>query len=414
MKEEIQLNLHNPAALEALYRKDRTVFRSAFQSLYPELAGNPLIEFWKERLFYRGATQPAQARWELLWLITASLIAGLLARIPSLTGVAEEQFYSRNVSFLVLPFLLIYFARQNRLPARKLLLPVAGLIVSIVFINLLPETASSQTLLLSCIHLPIFLWFLLGIVYTTNVPNETGSRLSFLKYNGDLLLMLALLMIAAGITTGVTFGLFQMIGLDIRSFYFEQIAVSVLPAVPLLANFLIRRNPQLVGKISPVIARLFSPVVLLMLLIYLISIIWLGRNPYQDRNFLLLFNVLLLGVMAIIFFAVAGTAETGNNKMEIIVLFGLSLLCMVINGIALSAILIRISDGGFSANKTAVLGTNLLMLLHLLAVSGALFNAIRNKHNIKETGKVIVRYLPVYFVWIVLVLFFFPLIFGFS
>ena len=61
MKEEIQLNLHNPAALEALYRKDRTVFRSAFQSLYPELAGRPLIEFWKERLFYREAAPKASA-----------------------------------------------------------------------------------------------------------------------------------------------------------------------------------------------------------------------------------------------------------------------------------------------------------------------------------------------------------------
>jgi hypothetical protein len=44
-----------------------------------------------------------------------------------------------------------------------------------------------------------------------------------------------------------------------------------LAAVPLVATFLTQTNPQLVSKVSPVIARIFSPIVLVMLVIYLFA-----------------------------------------------------------------------------------------------------------------------------------------------
>src|SRR5690606_32941994 len=133
------------------------------------------------------------------------------------------------------------------------------------------------------------------------------KRLGFLKYNGDLIVITTLIMIAGGIMSGVTIGLFSLIGFDNKEFYIENIVFFVLPAAPIIGTYLAQTNPQLVGKVSPVIAKIFSPLVLVMLVIYLIAMIYSGKNLYNDREFLLIFNALLIGVLAIIFFSVAGT-----------------------------------------------------------------------------------------------------------
>ncbi|UJH92133.1 hypothetical protein LZ575_06015 [Antarcticibacterium sp. 1MA-6-2] len=109
----------------------------------------------------------------------------------------------------------------------------------------------------------------------------------------------------SAIMTGITIGLFSLIGINIEQFYFEYVVVFGLPAIPILGTYLTQTNPHLVGKISPVIARIFSPLVLVMLVIYLVAMLYSGKDPYNDREFLLIFNVLLIGVMAIIFFSVA-------------------------------------------------------------------------------------------------------------
>jgi hypothetical protein len=170
----------------------------------------------------------------------------------------------------------------------------------------------------------------------------------------------------------------------------------------------------LVGKVSPVIAKIFSPLVLVMLVIYLAAVIYSGKDPYNDREFLLIFNALLIGVMAIIFFSVAETANTIKTKPEVWVLFLLSVLTVVVNGIALSAILFRISEWGITPNRAAVLGGNVLILINLLLVTAQLFRVLAGKTDLMGVKKVIAFYLPVYCLWAAIVTFLFPYLFGFK
>jgi hypothetical protein len=151
-----------------------------------------------------------------------------------------------------------------------------------------------------------------------------------------------------------------------------------------------------------------------MLVAYLIAIVYSGKNPYNDREFLMIFNVLLIGVMAIIFFSIAESSKTGKNIAEVWILFLLSIVTIIVNGIALSAILFRISEWGFTPNRTAVLGGNILILINLLLVTAQLFKVISKKDNIAGVGRVISFYLPIYCVWAIFVTFLFPLIFGFK
>ncbi|MBF8965552.1 DUF4153 domain-containing protein [Pontibacter sp. FD36] len=413
MKAQILSHLNDPNQLEKLYRSDKAGFKQEFSGLYPQLSGSALADFWHARLHYEAEDVFWRFNREFLFVVIAALVAGILVKLPAIFPISEDFYYPRNLSFFVLPPLMAYFAWKNRLPAYSVGILTGITAVCLIYINLLPDN-QSDTLVLACIHLPLLLWVLLGVSYAGNELHLADKRLSFLRFNGDLAVMSALLVIAGGMMTGITIGLFALIGLRIEEFYFEYIVAFGLPAVPIVAAYLTQNNPQLVNKVSPVIARIFSPLVLVMLVIYLGAIIYSGKDPYNDREFLLLFNVLLIGVMALIFFSVAESTNRTSALSAVWVLLMLSVVTVVVNGIALSAISFRISEWGITPNRVAVLGGNVLMLVHLLIVTVMLFKAATRKAAITEVGRSIVLYIPVYFAWTIIVVFLFPIMFGFK
>jgi hypothetical protein len=226
--------------------------------------------------------------------------------------------------------------------------------------------------------------------------------------------MTGLIFISGMFFTGITIELFELLKIDIKDFYFEQIAVWGLAAMPILSTFLIQNNPELVNKISPTIARIFTPIIFVTLLVFLATLIYTGMNIYNDRNFLLLFNVLLIGVMAIILFSLSELTNNTGSKINQIILLGLAILTIIANGIALSAILFRLTEFGLSPNRLAVLGANLLMFAHLLFVSFGLIKNLNGKATIQEVEAKIARFIPVYVIWAAFISFVFPLIFQFN
>lgn len=414
MKDEILANLNEPRQLETMYRINKVHFKREFITLYPELQGNTVADFWNERLNYESDEIKWGTNREFIFVIIASLLAGIIAKLPAFLTIDEEFFYPRNIGFIVFPVLSAYFAWRNKLSIGKIAVIAVALFTGLIFINSLPDAKKSDTLILSCIHLMLFLWSILGFAFVGGKKDNDEKRLGFLKYNGDLIVMTTLILIAGAIMTGVTIGLFELIGFKIEKFYFDYVGIFGLAAAPIAGTYLTQTNPQLVGKVSPVIAKIFSPLVLVMMVIYLTAIVYSGKDPYNDREFLLIFNALLIAVMALIFFSVAETSRTDKSQTEVWVLFLLSAVTIVVNGIALSAILFRISEWGITPNRVAVLGGNALILINLLLVTAKLFMVLSKKANISVVGKAISFFLPVYFLWTIIVTFLFPLIFGFK
>ena len=414
MKNEILIHLNDAKQLEKLYRTNKGLFRREFSSLYPTLKGNSLADFWNERLNYDGDQINLRAGKELLFVIIAALVAGVITKLPAILNIDEEFFYTRNIGFIVFPALTAWFAWKSKLSTSKIAFIVGATLAGLVFINFLPDVKPSDSIMLSCIHLALVLWSILAFAFVGENRDSIEKRLSYLSYNGDLIVMTTLIVIAGGILSGITIGLFSLIGFNIEEFYFENIVKFGLPAAPILGTYLIQTNPQLVGKVSPVIARIFSPLVLLMLVIYLVAIIYSGKDPYNDREFLMIFNALLIGVMAIIFFSVAESSKTARSRTETWILFLLCIVTIAVNGIALSAILFRISEWGLTPNRAAVLGGNVLILINLLLVTVQLYKVVSKKANINAVGKVISFYLPVYSAWAIIVTFLFPIIFGYK
>lgn len=414
MKENIISNISDPKELEKLYRQNPPDFRREFNLIYPGLNNNLLADFWNERLNYESSTEiPGSSVRELTFVIIASLIAVIIAKIPEIFSVDETFFYMRNTGLIFLPVLAFYFAWKNSLSKRKILMASAAVLVSAVYINLLPVNGSGDTLKLSCIHLPLFLWTVLGFAFAGDRLNDHRKRLDFLRYNGDLIVISGIMMIAGMALTAITQGLFTLIGLKIFEFYRQYIIIPGLAALPIIGTYIIGKVPHLVSRVSPLIARIFSPLVLITLIAYLTAIIITGKDPYNDREFLLIFNVLLIAVMAIIVFSVAEISRSGRNRTEILILFLLSVVTVIVNCIALSAIIFRISEWGITPNRLAVLGGNVLILTNLILVIYKLFRTLFNKSELEEVEMVISKFLTVYCIWTVIVVFIFPPLFNF-
>ena len=409
MKTELLAHWGDPERLEALYRSDKSAFKLAFDELKSELPDDLRLSTWEARLHYEKPLFPSANKQEIRLVVVLAILAGILAKLPALTGLDEDRYYTRNLGFILIPALTAYFLYRTKAPARLMLLLAIATTLTWVYIHILPFQSESDTYILAILHHSLLLWGIAGIGFIGAFPHEPERRLDYLHYNGDLMVISTLIGLAGMILTGMTIGLFELIGLSIAEFYFENIVVFCLPAIPIVGSYLIQNNPLLVGKIAPLIARIFSPIALVMLIIYLFALLFTGKeDPYNDREFLLLFNFLLLGVMALIVFSLAENREAEKTRWEKRILLGLAVVTIVINGIALSAILFRIIHFGITPNRLAVMGSNALMLANLLWIA---FRLLRNPAPFQHPGEPIARFLPIYLLWAAIVTFGFPWIF---
>jgi hypothetical protein len=416
MKELIKEHINNPEKLEQLYHDDRNAFESDFDEVYSEAEKTELSKFWKIRLDYNKLPDKVLKTNlpDILVLISVCLITGILIKIPYIFNVRlMEVFYMKNAGIIVFFGLTLYTAWTNRVFEFKRLIPVlVAFLVMTLYVNLLPAVTDRDSINLVYIHLPLLLWCIFGLVFIDFNLNDKIKRIEFVRYSGDLAILMAVMVISGGILTGITIGLFDAIGIKIENFYMENVVIVGAVSVPIVSEFIIKNYPALTNKIAKIIATIFSPLVLLTAVIFLVALIISGKDPYSDRDFLLMFNVMLLGVMAVIVFSISETSTTRRVKFNELVLFALSIITVIIDLIALSAIFYRLGTFGITPNRLAVLGSNILILGNLVLIIIDFFKVNFKKALIREVELTIAKYLPLYLIWILFVIFGFPLIFG--
>ena len=340
-----------------------------------------------------------------------SVITALLVRLPLfIKSLNLENFYMRNLCVLIFAALASWFIVKNRIRGWKnillLALPTSGLAI---FINLLPRTLT-DTSTLALIHAPLFMGFIFALAWISFEFKNTRKVSGFIRYCGELVIMTGLLAITGAILSGMTIVLFEIIGMKIEKFYMQNVAVVGVAILPLIAAWLIDLYPGITDRITPVIARVFTPLVLLSASIYLVAIAVSGISLSKNRELLMIFNFLLLGVMAIIVFSLSELDKSEIRKLNVILLFLLALVTLLIDLFALSAIITRLSEG-FTPNRTVVFVSNILIMVNLLLVLPDLYLGGFRGKPLDRMERNINRYLPVYFIYSIVVIFIFPLIF---
>lgn len=408
----IMEHMDNPHELERMFRREPEAFKKAFSYAWERHPDSQVLAVWHERLHFKEAANAKKAsllQKDFLSMGLLAILAGISTRIL-IHFVGQEAINPINLAFGVLPFIAAYFV-TNKPANKQVLYTLASLfLISGIYVNVLP-VEMTDSIILACLHLPIVLWVLVGLAYTGNEYRRGSARMAYLKFNGEFGILYACMAISGMLLTGITMQLFRFAGMDISEFYFQNVVVFGAAGLAVVAAYLVSRNLKLARNIAPYLARIFSPLVLATLAVYLITIIGVGKSPFLDRDFLLSFNGVLLGILAVTIFSITESGADERKSVSDYINFALIVLALIIDSVALSAIVFRLSSYGITPNRLAVLGMNILIWANLIWIMLAYVRVLRNKAGHSAIQDAVTKYLPVYGIWAALVAFTFPFIF---
>jgi hypothetical protein len=384
---------------------------------------------WKQLVMASDADAPANTtRAEILVVLCLTIAAALAVKVPALFGLPlspdEEAppFYFRNASLFVFPLLTIYFMWKRGSGVAnglRLALPFAA---AAVFANVFPFhnperldnfPAGSDTQVLTVLHLPIALWLAVGFAYVRGRWFADGGRMNFVRFSGELAIYYVLIALGGGVLTGFTFMMFAAIEMKADWFVAGWLIPCGAAGAVVIGSWLVEAKQSVIENMAPVLTRLFTPLFTVLLLLFLATMAWTGSPINVEREVLIGFDLLLAVVVGLVLYA----ASARDPQAPPDFFDGLQLLlvvsALVVDGVALAAIAARISEFGFTPNRVAALGENLILLVNLAWTAWLYARFLRHRGSFAVLERWQIAYLPVYSVWAALVVVVFPPLFGY-
>ncbi len=365
-----------------------------------------------------GAGDTGQRR-EAVMAIALAVAAALAVKVPELFGVRMQvdqeldAFYVRNASLLVLPFLAIFFAWKRSLAAAGRLWLAAPFVAAAAAVNLMPFASGGHTFVLAALHLPIALWLAVGYAYAGGRWRDHDQRMNYVRFSGEWFIYYALTALGGGVLMLLTAFVFSAIGLRPERLLFTWILPCGAAGAVVVAAWLVEAKQSVIESMAPVLTLVFTPLFTLLLLSFLLTVAWTGSGIDVRRELLIGFDLLLVVVAGLVLYAISARDPDGEPGFFDALQLLLVVCAVLVDLMALRAIAARISEFGWSPNKVAALGENLVLLVNLgwSAVLYARFLTRRATFAALERWQT--AYLPVYAVWAWIVVVVFPLLFGF-
>lgn len=354
---------------------------------------------------------------ETIVAFTLALAAALLIKTPALFDIQldeNEGFYFRNMSLFVLPLLTGYFAWKRQLANSTFLYLIVAFVVASVFANVYPFAEGSDTETLLALHLPIALWLIVGIAYTGDRWGQNESRMDFIRFSGELFIYYVLIALGGGVLSGFMAFIFQTIAIDIEPFFESWLLPCGVVGAVIIASWLVEIKQGVVENLAPMLAKLFSPLFAIVLIIYLGTLLFTGRGIEIERDVLIAFDMLLVVVVGLLLYSISARDPQSPPGFFDVVQVVLVISALLADSIALWAISERITELGFTPNRVVALGFNIILLINLAWSAFLYIRFISGKGLFSLLEKWQTNYLPVNAVWAAIVVIFFPPLFGFA
>lgn len=384
-------------------------------ALSAEFAREHSDRLWRQLVLGAGAG-PAGRRSEPAVVVALALAAALAIKIPALFGLEfpKDIFYVRNIAFFVLPFLAGYLAWKRGLGVAGYFRLLAPFAVAAVIMNVFPFRHEAHTFTLAVIHLPIALWLVVGLGYAGFRWRDQAARMNFVRFSGELFIYYVLIALGGGVLSAFTMAMFQAIGLKAEGVIARWLLPCGAMGAVLVGSWLVEMKQAVIENMAPVLTRIFTPLFTLVLLAFLATMIWTGRGIDVEREVLIGFDLLLAVVLGLLLYAVSARdplAPPGPFDALQLALIGMAL---AVDLFALAAIAGRITEYGFTPNRTAALGENLVLLVNLGWSAWLYARFLRGRAPFARLERWQTSYLPVYSFWAAVVAVVFPLIFRFA
>ncbi|MEX1157571.1 MAG: permease prefix domain 1-containing protein [Thermomicrobiales bacterium] len=377
---------------------------------------------WKQLVVAPSDSGDARARvrMDAIAALCLAVIAAVLIKLPALFGLQldpDAEFYARNLSLFVLPLLAGYFVWKRQLDTYgdgTLRWLALAFVAAAVFANVYPFDSGGSTEVLTALHLPIALWLVVGIAYAGGRWGQVGGRMDFIRFSGELFIYYVLIALGGGVLTGFMAITFESIGTDIEPFFESWLLPCGAVGAVLVASWLVEAKQSVIENMAPVLTRLFTPLFAAMLVTFLGTMLWTGRGVDIERDVLIAFDLLLVLVLALLLYSVSARDPLASPDIFDVMQVVLVVSALLANAVALWAIAARITEFGFSPNRVAGLGVNVLLLVNLAWSAVLYIRFLRGRGSFTRLERWQTDYLPVYAGWAAIVVIAFPPLFGFN
>jgi hypothetical protein len=209
-----------------------------------------------------------------------------------------------------------------------------------------------------------------------------------------------------------TMFIFQAIGVDAE----ELVAAWVMPCgvvgAVVISAWLVEAKKSVIENMAPVLTRLFTPLFTVVLLAFLATMVWTGSAINIEREVLIGFDLLLVVVLGLLLYSISARDPKSPPGVFDVLQLVLVVSALLVDAVALWAITARISEFGFSPNKVAALGENLVLLVNLGWSTLLYARFLAGKGSFTSLERWQTSYLPVFAVWAWVVILVFPPLFG--
>jgi hypothetical protein len=165
---------------------------------------------------------------------------------------------------------------------------------------------------------------------------------------------------------------------------------------------------------APVLSMLFTPLFAVMLAgaaaIYAVT----GLGGAFDRELLSVFDALLLVVLGLVLYGMSArdpsTSPDWMDRIQLVAVISALLLDVMVLG----AMIARIGDLGFTPNRTAALGLNIVLLVNLAGAAWLSARFLTGRSTLHRLERWQTTYLPVFALWAATVVVILPPLFAFT
>ena len=350
--------------------------------------GNLLYAAWHYRLAH-AATEVKKRVIAWGWAIPLALLNGLILWVLSdqrfniqsinpFNAVAQELL--PGVALLAAPIsaaLIILFltgaGSRRWARAGAVILGLAAMSAYVLLLHpmIRPRPFEAQYLSLMVLHLAIIAVAGVGVAALSS-GRDAENRFAFLVKALEAVVVAGLFAIAGGLFTAITFGLFGALGITppetiMRLFIAGGAGLIVVLAVALVYDPAVAPAKQSfdegLSKLVALLMRLLLPLAVVVLVVYLGFIPFNFREPFENRDVLVIFNIMLFAVMALLVGATPVRSDDLDARTQTWLRRGviaLAVLALLVGVYALAAIVYRTGIDRLTPNRLTFIGWNLI------------------------------------------------------
>lgn len=393
-------------------------------ALSHEFAREHSGRLWKQLVLGdRGPGGIAGGWVEAFAFAAAAAVAIQIARLAAGFPSEGSSWFVRNLGLIVLPFLAAYFLRRRGFHIRSWLPTAMPFAIAAVVVNLYPFGAESDTEVLATsmsdtealvsLYLPVALWFVVAHPYMGGVLRSHERRMDFVRFTGEWFIYYVLIALGGGVLMGLIAGIFEPTGVDVDRIA-EWVLLSGAAGAVVVAAWLVESKQRVVENMAPVLTMLFTPLFAAMLACAAVVYALTGLAGEFDRDLVSIFDALLVVVLALVLYGMsARDPSTTPNWMDGIQLVAV-VSALVLDLMVLGAMIARIGDLGFTPNRTAALGLNVVLLVNLTVAAWLSARFLRGRATFHRLERWQMTYLPVFALWAAAVVVVLPPLFGFE